>query len=80
MEDVRKNPAYVPLMAAVEELATTRLKVLMLIKQGTLDGKMVDGEWQVSRPSLDCLKAHGIEPQARVSCRTSCTASSCGCT
>jgi hypothetical protein len=37
---------------AAEELATTQLKILMLIKQKALCGEMIDGEWYVTRESL----------------------------
>lgn len=64
---------------AAEELATTQVKVLMLLKQKDLEGKLVNEEWAISRNSLDCLKKHGLKPAAQASCRTSCQASGCGC-
>jgi len=64
---------------AAEELATTQVKVLMLLKQKDLEGELVNEEWVISRNSLECLKKQGIKPTAQTSCRTSCQASSCGC-
>lgn len=64
---------------AAEELATTQIKVLMLLKQKELEGELVNEEWAVSRASLDCLKKHGLKPAEQASCRTSCKSSGCGC-
>lgn len=62
---------------AAAKLGTTHLRILMLIKEGVLEGMQEGGEWFVSRESLDCLKAHGGDAQARRTCRTSC-GGSCG--
>lgn len=70
---------YLTVQDAARELSTTHLKILMLIKQGTLQGVMDGGEWQVETTSVENLKAHGIDPVAQPSCRTSCTASGCHC-
>jgi len=49
--DINGIPA-VPAAVAAEELRTTQLKILMLIKQKALCGEMIDGEWYVTRESL----------------------------
>lgn len=64
---------------AAEQLATTQVKVLMLLKQKELEGELVDEEWLISRNSLECLIKYGVKPAVQSSCRTSCQASSCGC-
>jgi len=71
----------VGLESAARELNTTGLKLLMLIRAGKIEGSMTEGEWFVSRSSLECFRAHGgdIPATAEPSCRTSCKASSCGC-
>ncbi|MFA7061512.1 MAG: hypothetical protein WC156_11950 [Pedobacter sp.] len=69
----------VTIAEAAVELATTEVKVLMLLKHKDLEGELVDEEWVVSRNSLDCLKKHGIRSSENTSCRTSCQASGCGC-
>ncbi|MGA7828035.1 MAG: hypothetical protein WCA04_10260 [Geobacteraceae bacterium] len=57
---------------AAEELNTTHLRVLMLIKEGALDGIQEGEEWFVTRNSLDCFQSHGGNAQAQIKCRTSC--------
>ncbi len=57
---------------AAEELETTHLRVLMLIKEGALDGKQEGEEWYVTRNSLDCFLTHGSNAQAQIKCRTAC--------
>ena len=71
----------VALESAARELNTTGLKLLMLIKAGKVEGSMVEGEWSVTRSSLECFQAHGgdIPAAAEPSCRTSCKTSTCGC-
>jgi len=71
----------VGLESAARELGTTGLKLLMLIRGGKIEGSMAEGEWYVTRSSLECFRARGgdIPAAATPSCRTSCKASSCGC-
>lgn len=57
---------------AAEELETTQLRVLMLIKEGALEGIQVGEEWYVTRNSLDCFRSHGGNAQAQIKCRTAC--------
>ena len=71
--------AIVTVSEAAEELTTTQVKILMLLKQKDLEGELVNDEWVIFRSSLDCLKKHGIKPAEQASCRTSCQASVCGC-
>lgn len=79
MDDANGKGRYISVQDAARELSTTHLKVLMLVKQGVLEGVMEGGEWQVSSSSVECLKEHGIDPATQASCRTSCTASGCHC-
>jgi hypothetical protein len=57
---------------AAEELETTPLRVLMLIKEGALDGIQTGEEWFITRKSLDCFQSHGGNAQAQITCRTAC--------
>ncbi len=57
---------------AAAELKTTRLRIMMLIKEGMLKGAEEGGEWFVDRESIDCFKAHGGDVKAQRTCRTSC--------
>jgi hypothetical protein len=79
MERIVEGIPRVPIAEAAQELETTHLKVLMLLKDGALSGGQSDGEWYVERNSLDCLKQHGIEPVKRTGCASSCNPSACGC-
>jgi hypothetical protein len=79
METMFNGTPHVRADDAAQELQTTHLRVLMLLKQEKLAGCQVGGEWFVERHSLDCLKKHGVDPLEMASCRTSCTASSCSC-
>lgn len=78
---IKNSEEMVGLETAARELSTTGLKLLMLIKAGKIEGNMAEGEWYVSRASLDCFLAHGgnIPATAEPSCRTSCKTSSCKC-
>ena len=79
MEKIIDGTPHIPLADAAQVLMTTPLRVLMLLKHKELTGSMVDGEWYVDQSSLDCLKSHGLSKLERANCRTSCTASACGC-
>jgi hypothetical protein len=57
---------------AAEELETTHLRVLMLIKEGALDGIQAGEEWFITRKSLECFQSHGGNAQAQITCRTAC--------
>jgi excisionase family DNA binding protein len=64
-------------MEAAAELGTTRLRILMLIKEGALEGIMEGDEWLVTRSSLDCFRIHGGEVKAKTTCRHTCGGGSC---
>lgn len=61
------------------ELHTTPLRVLMLIKEKSLKGELTDGEWSVTRNSLNCFLASGADLSLQASCHTSCSSSGCSC-
>ncbi len=79
MEPIIEGTPNVPIAEAAQELKTTHLRVLMLLKQGALSGCQVEGEWYVEKSSLECLKLHGIDPVGKAACATSCNPSACGC-
>ncbi|KAA0888856.1 hypothetical protein [Oryzomonas rubra] len=64
---------------AAEELATTGLRLLMLLREGTLEGvEREDGSWLIARASLERLKEQGgVPPVKQKGCASSCTASGC---
>lgn len=76
MERIIDGVAHVTATAAAQELQTTQLKVLMLIKQNALTGCMVEGEWFVTGESLECAKLHGVDTKVQKQCKSAC--SGCG--
>jgi len=82
MDRMEEETKMVELDEAAEELATTSLRLLMLLREGTVAGvEREDGSWLIARASLERLKAQGGVPPVKQKkvCASSCTASSCGC-
>lgn len=69
---------YQPLSAAAEQLATTEMKILMLLKKKILHGDLIDGSWFVTADSLAGYQPARDEDDL-LSCRSSCGSSACGC-
>lgn len=65
--------------ASAEALATTPTKILMLLKNGALNGEEISGEWFIDADSLACCKAHGIDMKAAKGCASYCNSGGCGC-
>jgi hypothetical protein len=57
---------------AAAALTTTYPRILMLLRDGVLEGTQEDGIWYVSRASLQCLVSHGGDTGERNTCRKSC--------
>jgi hypothetical protein len=72
MKEKIETGESVPVMEAAEELGTTHLRILMLIKEGALKGSQEGGEWFVTRDSLDCFRKHDGDVRVQATCRTSC--------
>ncbi len=72
MAEKRGIGEVMPVSEAAEELGTTHLRILMLIREGALKGTQEGEEWLVTRESLDCFRKHGGNLQVRTGCRTSC--------
>ncbi|HYS44251.1 MAG TPA: hypothetical protein VEM32_09765 [Geobacteraceae bacterium] len=79
MEIMIEGIPHIPIMEAAEELQTTHLRILMLLKHGAATGCQVDGEWYIEKSSLACLKSHGMDRLEPASCAATCKASTCGC-
>jgi len=60
-------------------LATTPTKILMLLKNGDLQGEEVDGTWFIDADSLACCKTHGIDMKTAKGCVSYCSSGGCGC-
>jgi hypothetical protein len=81
MDRTEEHAAMMELDEAVEELATTSMRLLMLLREGTLEGvEQEDGSWLIARASLERLKERGgVPPVKQKGCASSCTSSNCGC-
>ena len=81
MDRTEEQASMIELDEAVEELATTSIRLLMLLREGTVEGiEQADGSWLIARESLDRLKEQGgLPPVKQKGCASSCTSSSCGC-
>lgn len=78
--DAREGESeLVELEDAAEELSTTGLRLLMLIREGSLQGVERDGTWHIRRASLEGLKHAGISRPEQKGCAATCKASGCGC-
>lgn len=64
---------------AAEELSTTGLRLLMLLREGALQGVERDGTWQITRDSLERLRSAGITPPEQKGCAATCKAAGCNC-
>jgi hypothetical protein len=79
MESVNENDVMVTIEDAAEELSTTGLRLLMLLREGTLKGLHHQGVWMITRESLEHLKQTGLSAPTKKGCASSCQASTCGC-
>ncbi|QEM67959.1 hypothetical protein FO488_07170 [Geobacter sp. FeAm09] len=81
MDKTEKQATMMAFDEAVEELATTGLRLLMLLREGTVEGvEQEDGSWLIARTSLERLKTGGgVPPVKQKGCAASCTASRSGC-
>lgn len=78
MTVVREGIEYVPAFIAAEELSTTEIKILMLLKQRALSGEFIDGCWYVTKESLASYHPSKAVPPD-LACKSSCSSSTCGC-
>ncbi len=64
---------------AAAELNTTKVNILMHLKRHLLEGQEVDGDWRISRGSLEALKLKTAQEGKAVVCRPHCSsAAGCG--
>jgi hypothetical protein len=73
-----KTKELVLLDDAAAELSTTGMRLLMLIREGVLEACESDGEWRISRESLERIKSIGLTPPATKGCGKACSTSNCG--
>lgn len=67
------------LAKAAEELQTTEMKILMLLKNKAIIGEEISGEWYINRDSLECYKSHGKDIKVEMGCKSYCSSGGCGC-
>jgi hypothetical protein len=68
MTELKKTDvSIVSVRDAAEVLGTTVPRVLMLMRSGALEGKCIDGVWQVSGESLDRCPLD-TQPHVRSGC------------
>jgi len=70
MKETESGCEWITAEEAAQQLETTPLRVLMLVKKGVLCGREADGAWEVDRRSLDGAKGTSIEniPQGGHTC------------
>ncbi|BCR03772.1 hypothetical protein DESUT3_08410 [Desulfuromonas versatilis] len=74
-----KEDVEVSLEEAAAVLQTTKLNVLMHLKRKLLEGTELDGNWRISRSSLEALKLKTASEGKAVVCRSHCSsAGGCG--
>jgi hypothetical protein len=59
--------------AAAEQLSTTQIKILMLIKQEILDGELIEGEWYVTRESVASYNPDDQPTAVHHECHSGCS-------
>lgn len=82
MDRMEEQAEMIELDEAAEELGTTGLRLLMLLREGAAEGvEQEDGTWLISRASLERFKEQGGVPpvKQKKGCASSCTSSGCGC-
>jgi hypothetical protein len=79
MTVIIEGTEHVTAADAAVQLNTTQLRILMLVKEQALVGKLLDGTWYISRPSLACAEVHGTDRKESTGCRSYCSSSGCGC-
>jgi excisionase family DNA binding protein len=78
MEGIGAEREFISVDEAARELGTTPTRILTLLRSKELAGVESGEGWRVSRPSVSCAKAHGIDRKRSSGCATGCR-SSCGC-
>lgn len=79
MERMIEGESCLRVEEAAALLRTTRLRILMLLKEGSLEGVQEEGEWFVRKTSVERLAAEGAPAPKPSACQSSCTARKCGC-
>ena len=71
---------YLTVEEAAEALATTEMRVLMLMREKELVGMQLEGKWLITADSVAAWQAKGSVAKPVAGCATSCTsAKGCAC-
>jgi hypothetical protein len=69
---------HIALEDAARELGTTPLRILMLIRQGIMEGHWADDQWFVAKSTLACFRSFKTDPALPRKCGDSCSSGGCG--
>jgi hypothetical protein len=72
MEKTIDGTSWIDINQAAETLGSTIPKLLILIKEGTLIGQQLDGEWYVTSDSICNCSNRGEVPHIVKSCSGGC--------
>jgi hypothetical protein len=78
MEKNIEGIPHIPLEDAARELGTTPPRILMLIRQGVMKGRLTDDEWLVAKPTLACFITFEKDAGKSRKCGVSCSSGRCG--
>jgi hypothetical protein len=78
MEKNIEGIPHIPLEDAARELGTTPPRILMLIRQGMMKGRVEDDEWYVAKPTLACFRSFEKDAERPRKCAASCSPGGCG--
>lgn len=70
---------YLTVTEAAAILSTTETKVLMLLKRRALEGELCGDIWMITRNSVQGYDPKRMDSDNTLSCRSSCSSSTCGC-
>lgn len=70
---------YFSVTEAATRLSTTETKVLMLLKRRALEGELCGDIWMITRSSVEGYDPDAADTANTLSCRNSCSSSTCGC-
>jgi hypothetical protein len=77
MEKIVDGVPHISIEEAAGELATTPLRILMLIREGVMKGCQLEEEWYVDMNSMACFRAYGVEGEKPKACQGSCASGGC---
>jgi hypothetical protein len=77
MEKEIEGIPHMELDDAARELGTTPLRILMLIRQGVMEGRWAEEQWFVAKPTLACFRSFTTDPGRTRKCGDACSSGGC---